>query len=145
MYNQKQHWNELHQQGSMKDYSKKQTDFAEEVLKYFPKHAKVLELGCGLGNDSFFFTSEGNNVVATDFSEVVIKQNSEHYRKQTNLIFKTVDMSQKLPFDSSQFNVVYARLSLHYFTNQITKQLFDEIHRILKHGGLLCFVCKSTN
>ncbi len=145
MNDQKQHWNQLHSQGAIKDYAKKQTDFAEEVSKTFPASAAVLELGCGLGNDSFFFAKKGHAVISTDFSETVIEQNQKHYQKQQNLSFQVIDMSKLLPFNDVQFDVIYARLSLHYFTDTITKQLFTEIHRILKNGGLLCFICKSID
>src|SRR2546422_160092 len=53
-------------------------------------------------------------------------------------------MTQPFPFHANTFDVVYARLSLHYFTGAQTQQIFREIHRILKPGGLLCFICKST-
>jgi len=76
MNDQKQHWNELHIKGAMKVYAKKQTDFANEAIRYFPTKAEVLELGCGLGNDSFFFAKQGHNDLATDFSDAVIKQNN---------------------------------------------------------------------
>jgi ubiquinone/menaquinone biosynthesis C-methylase UbiE len=40
---------------------------------------------------------------------------------------------------------VYARLSLHYFSDLTTKRIFSEIARVLKPNGYLCFLCKSTN
>lgn len=145
MNDQQQHWDELHSQGAMKDYAKMQTEFAEEAIKYFPQQAKVLELGCGLGNDAVFFSQRGYTVVATDFSETAIEQNKRHYDTQQNLSFQVVDMSKPLPFTESEFDVVYARLSLHYFTDRETKALFNEIFRILKQGGLFSFICKSVD
>ena len=48
-------------------------------------------------------------------------------------------------FRDSEFDGVYARLSLHYFTDDVTKSIFREICRVLKPNGYLCFICKSTN
>jgi ubiquinone/menaquinone biosynthesis C-methylase UbiE len=143
MNNQKKYWDDLHQKGLMQNYALEPTDFAKEVIELFPTKANVLDLGCGLGNDSLFFTKSSLKVTATDFSEAVIKQNIGNNKMQGNLLFRVVDMNQKLPFDNLEFDVVYARLSLHYFTDKITKQLFSEICRVLKSGGLFCFICKS--
>lgn len=57
-----------------------------------------------------------------------------------------VDMNNgTLPFQADGFDGVYARLSLHYYPDHITRLLFQEIHHILKRGGRLAFLCKSTD
>jgi SAM-dependent methyltransferase len=56
-----------------------------------------------------------------------------------------VDMREPLPFSAGRFEAVYARLSLHYFTDAATRALFAEIRRVLADGGLLAFMCKSTD
>ena len=50
-----------------------------------------------------------------------------------------------LPFQTDEFDGVYARLSLHYYPDQINRLLFQDIHRVLKIGGRLAFLCKSTD
>ena len=55
-----------------------------------------------------------------------------------------MDSNHPLPFRDNTFDVVYARLSLHYFRDSVTKEIFKEIHRILKPDGRLSFLCKST-
>ncbi len=35
-------------------------------------------------------------------------------------------MNEPFKFDSSEFDVVYARLSLHYFTNEVTIKILNE-------------------
>lgn len=144
MNNQKQHWNELHNQDRLKTYSHHPTSFAQEVINSFPPHAKILELGCGLGNDSYYFVQQGHAIIATDFADEALKQNTKKYKKIPNLQFAFLDISQ-IPynFKDNEFDIVYARLSLHYFTDRITKEIIQEIHRVLKSGGLFCFLCKS--
>ena len=46
--------------------------------------------------------------------------------------------------ESSDFDVVYARLSLHYFTNVEIKIIFTAIANKLNRNGILVFLCKST-
>lgn len=140
---QRQIWDNLHKKGKLDHSFEKQTDFAEEVQNVIPPKSKILELGCGVGNDSFYFAQKGHHVLATDFSHVAIGNNKKRFR-ENNLQFEVLDMSKPMNFLDNAFDVVYARLSLHYFTDKVTKQIVREIHRILKPNGLLCFLCKST-
>jgi SAM-dependent methyltransferase len=45
-------------------------------------------------------------------------------------------MKEKLPFLDSSFDLVFANLSIHYFSDEVTKELMLEIRRILKEDGL---------
>lgn len=145
MNDQKQLWNRAHQDGEINHYSSTPTEFAEEVIKIIQPLSKILELGCGVGNDSIAFASAGHHVLATDFSEVAIRKNAEPFRGNSNLAFETLDMSQPFRFSDNEFDVVYARLSLHYFNDEITRKIFSEIQRVLTPDGKLCFICKSIN
>jgi ubiquinone/menaquinone biosynthesis C-methylase UbiE len=133
----------LHQRSSSKKTTK-QTDFAEEVVHIIKPNARILDLGCGLGEDDVVFAQAGHTVIATDFAEVAIQKNSERLKDIPNLRFEVLDMSMPFPYSDNEFDVVYARLSLHYFTDEKTKVIVSEIRRVLKPNGYLCFVCKST-
>lgn len=145
MNDQKNLWNKAHSEEQIHHYSKTPTDFALKVLSLIPPNASVLELGCGVGNDSIAFANAAHEILATDLSEVAIKQNKERFNRVTNLRFEVLDMGQQFPLEANTYDVVYARLSLHYFQDNVTKRIFDDIHRVLKPQGLLCFMCKSTN
>ena len=144
MKDQLAHWNNAHSEHWLRKHSTKQTSFAEEVNGRIAPGSALLELGCGEGNDSIYFAQQGHLVTATDFSNVAVDENQKHL-VHDNLHFAVQDISQPLAFDDASFDVVYARLSLHYFTDATTKALFNEISRILKSGGVLHFMCKSTN
>jgi len=143
---QKNHWNTLHIAGKADFYLelKEATNFGLEMQHIIPAKAKILELGCGAGNDAFFFAKKGHTVLATDFSEIAIEKNKTRIQNE-NLTFQVLDINQPMPFADKTFEAVYARLSLHYFTAEHTKNIFKEIHRVLKPNGYLCFLCKSTN
>ena len=140
---QKTLWNKKHSNNDLSHYRHEGVPFAKLASKHFPDNAQVLELGCGAGGDALFFAKQGLSVVATDFSEVVITQNQKHV-KQNNLVFQAVDISQPLPFNDAEFDVVYAHLSLHYYNDRDTRKIISEIHRVLKPKGILAFACKST-
>lgn len=142
---QKQHWDKLHKNSILKPYSEKETDFAAESLQQIAnKEAVLLDLGCGVGNDSAFFAQNVGSVVGTDFSDVTIANNTKRYSQLKNLEFIVHDTSQAFDFADESFDVVYARLSLHYFPDELMRQIFAEIHRVLTPGGKLFFMCKST-
>lgn len=140
---QQKYWNEFFSDLGQVDLSG-HSQFAEEVAALLPKKSKILELGCGLGRDAVYFAHQGFTVSATDFSPMVIAQNNQR-NKQTNLTFSVCDISKSLPFLGESFNAVYANLSLHYFTDTVTKQVFENIQLVLRPQGLLCFQCKSVD
>lgn len=145
MKDQKEFWNKALASEDVFASTTTQTDFAEEVIGIIKPNSKILDLGCGLGTDAALFAKAGHTVLATDFSEVAIAKNTKEYHELNTLKFELLDLSEPFNYDDNAFDVVYARLSLHYFTDSITRQIFSEIHRVLKPGGYLCFLCKSTN
>lgn len=104
----------------------------------------MLELGCGPAHDSAYFAGLGHTVCATDFSIAALDPARSIYAAAPGLSFCLLDTTAPLPFRDGAVDVVYARLSLHYFSDRVTRGVFRELHRVLGAGGLLCFMCKST-
>jgi SAM-dependent methyltransferase len=134
----KQFWNEKHGKYAQQDWITKPTIFATQVISYFPKSGKILELGCGQGQDTLYFLQHGFEVVACDFSQTALDfaklRIPEEYRNKVE--FKQLDMSTQLPFLTESIDVVYSHLALHYFDSHRTQALFNEIHTVLKPGGI---------
>jgi SAM-dependent methyltransferase len=133
------YWARLHELYSDKDWVTKPSIFAEFARDYLPEHGVILELGAGLGQDSAYFTELGYKVVATDLNIEKLAAIADD-----KFITQAVDLRENLPFADNAFDVVYAHLSLHYFDQATTKQIFAEINRILKPGGMLAFFTNST-
>lgn len=53
-------------------------------------------------------------------------------------------MSKGLPFEDNVADIIISDLSLHYFTEQKTFEILDEIKRVLKPNGLLLFRVNSV-
>lgn len=104
----------------------------------------LLDLGCGIGADSIFFSQHGLDVTSVDFSESGIQQLKEQVSAKNidNITPVVMDIS-KLDFPPNSFDVIYAHLSLHYFDDQTTTSIFDEVHTILKPKGVFFVKCKS--
>jgi ubiquinone/menaquinone biosynthesis C-methylase UbiE len=141
---QKQMWDRKHAADEHGQWRDEPRNFAMNVVSDLSPPAKILELGCGVGSDARFFASKGLDVTATDFSEVVISQNKQ--RGESNMLrFEVLDISDPFPYKNESFNAVYAYLSLHYFSDLKTREIFNEIARVLKRGGKLYFSCKSVH
>ena len=140
-------WNNLHKFYSKQDWIDKPNIFAEEVLEYLPKDGYVLCLGDGQGQDGRFFTSKGYKVLSTDISESALEINNQKIKDEglKNIITEKLDLKNKFPYKEATFNVVYAHLSLHYFSQKMTEQIFDEIKRVLKPKGFIAVFTNSTS
>lgn len=103
----------------------------DEYIEYFNNKGKCLELGCGIVQYSKRLMEYGYEVISTDISETALRE-VKKFNKNT----KIVDMTERLPFESETFDLVFASLSIHYFDDKTTKQLVSEIKRVLKNDGL---------
>lgn len=99
--------------------------------KYFTGKGKCLDLGCGIGQYTRELMSYGYEVISADISDIAL----EKVKEFNDNVFK-VDMKEKLPFSENEFDLVFANLSIHYFSDEDTKKLMLEIKRILKEDGL---------
>lgn len=103
----------------------------DEYRKYFESKGKCLDLGCGIDQYSKRLMEYGYTVISADISEIALKKVSEF-----NQHIKKVDMREEMPFEDSSIDLVFANLSIHYFSDEDTQKLMKEIKRILKKGGL---------
>ena len=95
---------------------------------------KLLDLGCGLGQLSRHFSGLGFDVTAVDFSENALDFLKIHSPNIKTLVH---DITQPLPFDNAEFDIVIANLSFHYFNKKNTRNAISEIKRVLKNDGVL--------
>jgi ubiquinone/menaquinone biosynthesis C-methylase UbiE len=143
----KEHWEKKHKESEGR-YNRV-TDFAR--LSYYnfmknKKKASVLDLCSGKGADSIFFHNKGLKVTSVDYSNEAIRQFNETQKRYEIFISSFVkDITEPLPFGDENFDYVYTRLGLYYFTDEELKKILPEIRRVLKSEGLLIFQVKSTN
>ncbi|MCW6005445.1 methyltransferase domain-containing protein [Micromonospora sp. CPCC 205371] len=118
-------------------------------LEPLGKRLTVLDLGCGEGHDVVALTSAGHRVCGIDFSPVAIAkaQRSIPWRRRfwpVRPLLRVADIAQRLPFTDEKFDGVFSHLALHYFQDQVTRSVFQEIARVTRPGGILVFTVKST-
>lgn len=117
-------------------YSKsKPTSFAKSIINTLPKTTcKLLEIGCGNGRDSFYFSGKGHDVSAFDQSEVIINTLQNTGKNSPRFFIddiKNMSIHHKEPFD-----IIYARFVLHALNEYEAQQAFKWIFEHLNNGGL---------
>lgn len=137
-------WDRKHRAGDHESMRHIPSPLSKLSEPRFSKYSKILELGCGVGRDAVFLAKKGHEVIATDSSEIVIRQDIEHF-PDSSVEFSVLDMQEPLPFVPDSFDVVYANLSLHYYSHIKTREIVKEITKVLKIAGLLAFACKSVD
>lgn len=140
------YWKNIHTKYSKQEWITKPTIFATQAITYFPKAGNILELGTGQAQDAIYFAQQGHTVLATDFSSFALEKAKIRLPQElcSRVNFQDVDLSSPLPFAPESFDVVYSHLALHYFTNERTRALFNEIYSILKAGGVFATLTNTT-
>jgi uncharacterized UPF0146 family protein len=95
------------------------------IKKNFKKGSKILEISCGNGADAKYLQDSGYDVICTEIDE-------NYVRNANNLGLKCIkhDTRDNFPFSDKQFDLIYAKLSLHYFTPSELNKIFKEFKRI---------------
>lgn len=107
---------------------------------------QVLDLGSGLGVDSFIAASQtgpSGSVVGLDISKMEVEhaQARAEHRHLENVTFVNGDM-EKMPFDDNKFDVVISNGAFCLAPNK--EAAFKEIYRVLKPGGRFSVCCTTT-
>ena len=115
-------------------------DYKNDLNKY--KFSKFLDLGCGNGADTLYLLERGYKVISCDYSEEAINNINNNIKGGEG---KILDMNEKFFFNDNTFFIIIADISLHYFNEEKTIHIMNEIKRILKKNGLLIARVSSIN
>jgi len=124
------HWNK----GKLKKWEQAVTDL-------FPKKAKILDIGCGMGREAFALSDMGFSIVGLDISDEVIKQVTQlSLQNCYDIPFSLYD-GHTLPFDDASFEVIiiWAQTFGIIYGDTYKSDFLNECKRVLKKDGLLSF------
>ncbi len=102
----------------------------------------IIDLGCGSGNDTLYLIEKGKEVIPCDYSQNAIKNIQNNFPEVDRV--ECFDMTKGLPFENNFTDIIISDLSLHYFTEEKTFEILEEIKRVLKPNGILIFRVNSV-
>lgn len=98
---------------------------------------RLLDLGCGAGENSVYFAMQGANCVAADYSPGMVEVALQLAARYGVEVEGCTANAMALDFPDNTFDIVYASNLLHHIPDP--KIALKEMHRVLKPGGKACF------
>ena len=108
----------------------------KELADFFIKQLKgkrILDVGCGNGRDTLYFTEKGLKVTGIDTVPAFIKIAKS---RMPHVEFKLMDM-RKLEFPDNSFDGLWASASLLHIPKAEAKKTLEGFKRVLKPSGVM--------
>lgn len=142
-------WENLRKEGKQTakfPYDKVITFVFRSYPRNIPKsQVKILEVGCGAGNNLWALAKEGFDVYGIEGSKTAIELAEKEFSKYgVSGHFFCQDFTKEYPFEDNFFDLVFDRCSLTCVSYQAAAIAIQEVHRVLKQGSLFFFNPYST-
>ncbi len=112
------------------------------------KGMKILDLGCGRGDVSFYLASKGATVIGVDYSSDAIELAENALKSMPNKIKNSVKFykqdAKELSFDDNYFDAIISFDVFEHLYKEELEIVMENISRILKKDGIL-IVHTETN
>lgn len=111
---------------------------------YVPTRGRLLELGCGAGNMSFWLAVKGYECHGVDITPAAIAWAQEKNTvSPVKVSFSVGDVTDLALFADAFFNVVLDGHCLHWLEGEDRRQALSSVRRVLKPEGffLVCSQC----
>lgn len=139
--NRKEYWSQWYEKNTRDSII--YDDWLDDFYEYIKAcETPIIDLGCGSGNDTKWLIEKGKKVIACDYSDKAIEKIKINFPEIARV--ECFDMKNGLPFKDNFTDIVIADLSLHYFGVEDTKNILNEIKRVLRKDGILMIRVNST-
>ncbi len=116
------------------------TDVVSLVNRYAKDKKTVLEIGCGTGNNLYYFAENGFDTYGIDSDEVAITYAKDFLKSKKLKADMRVGDVMALPYQSGMFDVVLDRACLQHNTITKIKKIMTEVVRVLVRGGVFILI-----
>jgi SAM-dependent methyltransferase len=126
-----------------KDIHKSRYVYSDVVSAYYSyaRDAKsVLEIGCGTGNNLYFFAENGCDTYGIDFNEHAVEFAKNLLKEKGLEADVRVGDVMDLPFEENKFDLILDRACLQHNRPEEVRKIMGEVERVLKPGGLFMLV-----
>lgn len=104
----------------------------EKFSSLLPQNSKVLDIGCGGGQDSKFLSDKGFNVLGIDISREMIKLAHKHDSKINFKLMDVVDLPA-----SKKFNGIWCSRVFHNIPIKEQEKFIKKFNTLLIKNGVL--------
>lgn len=100
---------------------------------------RVVEVGCGAGNNVWFLAREGCLAAGIDASPTAIDTARDRLRSDGLVADLRVGDFSRLPWSDASFDLAIDRAAITHTNRSSAAIAISELHRVLRPGGLLFF------
>ena len=118
----------------IEDYRFEKLEYLDRIMPFDDyKGKKVLDVGCGVGNDLSRFAKRGADVTGIDLAEHSVELARKNFDlRGLNGRFLVMD-GEDMQFPAGSFDLAYCHTVLHFTPEP--NRMIREIHRVLRPGG----------
>ena len=141
-FNDKEYWSKYYREQLERINKIEPSPFAVFLVKnnYISKGKKLIELGCGNGRDSIYFSKCGSLVTAIDQCSNTTKLINEF----ENITSYSADFTTLPDVNKNdRFDVVYSRFTIHSIDEEGEDRVLNWAFSNLKEGGLFCIEART--
>jgi len=104
---------------------------------------RLIELGCGDGRDSIYFSNNNIEVIAVDQVSDVIESLKSENRNKDSICFRCDDFTSLNT--QEMFDIVYSRFTMHSINSREQDRVLDWAYGHLSKNGLFCIEARGKN
>ena len=132
---------------NLKRYNKWPYEFIITYAKRYIKKSnnkKVLDLGCGGGNNIQFLAEEKYNIYGIDSSKTAVKLTKKQCKKKYQNQIILGDF-KKLPYKNNFFDLIIDRMSITHNSEKDIEVIVNEVWRVMKKNAIFIGSFHSNN
>lgn len=142
--NDKEYWSEYYTNNPI---PKEPSTFAKFILPKLDKEKKLIELGCGNGRDSIYFSKNNIHVIAVDQVSCEIDYLNKKYKNDYITFiaedFTDLTNTENTSIKNTKFDYIYSRFTFHSINEKKENKTIDWIGEHLKTNGLFLLEARS--
>jgi SAM-dependent methyltransferase len=135
------YWDEYYKKDAAPSFP---SPFAGYVANKLRTKQNILEIGCGNGRDSKFFSSKGHHVTGLDRSGKAIELCKSLYSNEP-IEFFFGEVTDITKINKKKYDLIYSRFVVHAMSINEELEMLKTSYQLLNNNGQFFIECRSIN